>query len=174
MVGRNFQVVGGGWCVWVYLSFVPVYKEKHRNGKRTVAQAPAKLAMISITNLTALAVLFIGLVCLFGESDGYGHFDCCYKYTRQRPKLRNIKNVLIQKSSEVCDIDAVIFEVSPNKKDVIKLCANPNEQWVVNLQNTVMKMAFQSTNMKTMTNKGKGRRKMKRINKKKKNKKRHN
>uniref|UniRef100_A0A6I8SXT0 Chemokine interleukin-8-like domain-containing protein n=1 Tax=Xenopus tropicalis TaxID=8364 RepID=A0A6I8SXT0_XENTR len=48
-----------------------------------------------------------------------GDYDCCTSYTQKKIPQKIIKGFYIQRSSEVCDIDAIS-----------KLCADPKQKWV--------------------------------------------
>ncbi|XP_053564930.1 C-C motif chemokine 20 [Bombina bombina] len=52
--------------------------------------------------------------------------DCCYSYTKKPLPLKVIKGFTMQRSYEVCDIDAVIFITRK-----FRVCANPDDPWVI-------------------------------------------
>ncbi|XP_021249056.1 C-C motif chemokine 20 isoform X1 [Numida meleagris] len=52
--------------------------------------------------------------------------DCCLSYTKARLPRKVIKGFTEQLSSEVCDIDAIIFHTNRG----LKACVNPKEDWV--------------------------------------------
>ncbi|XP_028586982.2 C-C motif chemokine 20 [Podarcis muralis] len=72
-----------------------------------------------------LAVL-VGLLLLLGMCEAQSNQDCCLTYTKRPIPHRIIKGFTEQLSSEVCDINAVIFHT----KGGLKACANPREPWV--------------------------------------------
>ncbi|XP_053564931.1 C-C motif chemokine 20-like [Bombina bombina] len=121
------------------------------------------------SDLAAILVLLTGLSWIITEVQAYSAFDCCYNYTNKKPRLNNIRSVSIQKSSEVCDIDAVVFKVEhKNKKGsrVVSICANPQEEWVLQLKEDAMKKLalpkHQQKRKKMGKKKMKGKRKYKR------------
>ncbi|XP_053160795.1 C-C motif chemokine 20 isoform X2 [Hemicordylus capensis] len=52
--------------------------------------------------------------------------DCCLSYTKTRLPRTAITGFTEQRSSEVCDISAIIFHT----KRGFKACADPKEHWV--------------------------------------------
>ncbi|MEE6500895.1 hypothetical protein FKM82_003976 [Ascaphus truei] len=99
--------------------------------------------MAGNTNLIVLSVLLVGLVYLIGVSevlasgDGY---DCCKNYSKKPKRMWRIKGFIVQNSSEVCDIDAVIFEI----KNKIRVCADPKESWVIKSLNRFKRLKMLS------------------------------
>ncbi|XP_053315737.1 C-C motif chemokine 20-like [Spea bombifrons] len=59
-------------------------------------------------------------------------FDCCIKYSEQKIPRRLIRSYYIQKSSEVCNTDAIVFKVAykTSPSGFIDICANPKQKWV--------------------------------------------
>ncbi|KAE8604924.1 hypothetical protein XENTR_v10014893 [Xenopus tropicalis] len=103
-------------------------------------------------NLLRLHVLLAGLVFIICISQASGDYDCCTSYTQKKIPQKIIKGFYIQRSSEVCDIDAIVFEVaykSPGNRNVLKskLCADPKQKWVESrieeLKNKALKMKIQ-------------------------------
>ncbi|OCT81169.1 C-C motif chemokine 20 [Xenopus laevis] len=103
--------------------------------------------------LTWNLLLLIGLVFVISVSQASGDYDCCTSYRQKKIPQKIIKGFYIQKSSEVCDLDAIVFEVAYksqiNRKVSIKsrLCADPKEKWVQSrieeLKNKALKMKIQ-------------------------------
>ncbi|KAJ6669346.1 hypothetical protein lerEdw1_008155 [Lerista edwardsae] len=83
----------------------------------------------SMTNKKTFTIaLLMGLWLLLGTSEAQSNQDCCLSYNkipRHLPR-RAIKGFIEQSSSEVCDIDAIIFHM----KGGLKACANPEDPWV--------------------------------------------
>ncbi|KAM5165383.1 C-C motif chemokine 20-like [Mantella aurantiaca] len=79
-----------------------------------------------------LTVSFALLVIVFGVSQAFGSYDCCIKYAKKKFDVQIIDGYHRQKSTEVCDIDAIVFQVrtSPCNSAIVKVCANPQQKWV--------------------------------------------
>ncbi|XP_054839822.1 C-C motif chemokine 20 [Eublepharis macularius] len=75
-------------------------------------------------NLT-LGVL-LGLLLFLGAGEAQSNQDCCLSYTKEPLPLKIITGFTIQFSSEVCDINAIIFHL----KKGLRACANPEDGWV--------------------------------------------
>ncbi|XP_034988510.1 C-C motif chemokine 20 [Zootoca vivipara] len=73
----------------------------------------------------SLAVL-VGLLLLLGMCEAQSNQDCCLSYTKKPIPRRVIIGFTEQLSSEVCDINAVIFHT----KGGLRACANPTDPWV--------------------------------------------
>ncbi|KAM4771194.1 uncharacterized protein WCC33_003031 [Rhinophrynus dorsalis] len=128
----------------------------------------------SSRNLARLHVaVLVGLVCIISVEQALGSYDCCISYTKL--KLRNtrlIKSIYMQKSSEVCNIDAVIFEIMRKSnrcsKDVItyKICADPEQKWVQDRITEFEKNSVKKKNQKSLChqNKRKGQKKSRKQN----------
>ncbi|XP_069830154.1 C-C motif chemokine 20-like [Dendropsophus ebraccatus] len=80
--------------------------------------------MSLIRSLGLLYILLLGFQSLTNAAV----FDCCYTYTRKPLPMKAIKGYIMQNSSEVCDIDAVILIT---KK--FRVCANPKDKWTANI-----------------------------------------
>ncbi|XP_061492844.1 C-C motif chemokine 20 isoform X2 [Rhineura floridana] len=52
--------------------------------------------------------------------------DCCLSYTKKPLPRRAIIGFTEQLSSEVCDINAVVFHM----RNGLRACANPEDHWV--------------------------------------------
>ncbi|KAG8445569.1 hypothetical protein GDO86_010371 [Hymenochirus boettgeri] len=83
----------------------------------------------------SLSVLLSCLIIIIQFSQAFGIYDCCISYTKSKLPWKAIRGFSIQNSNEVCDIDAVIFQVSRrsaiNKKLIlVQVCTDPNQQWV--------------------------------------------
>ncbi|XP_008104443.1 C-C motif chemokine 20 [Anolis carolinensis] len=82
--------------------------------------------MVSFSKKNATLALLVGLIILVGTSKAQNNQDCCLSYTKRPLPRRVIKGFAEQLSSEVCDINAVIFIT----KNGLRACANPKDQWV--------------------------------------------
>ncbi|XP_073432572.1 C-C motif chemokine 20-like isoform X3 [Dendrobates tinctorius] len=78
--------------------------------------------------MSRVSCLSILLILLLGFQYSASVFDCCYTYTRKSLPPKAIKGYMMQKSSEVCDIDAAILIT---KK--FRVCANPKDTWVLKI-----------------------------------------
>ncbi|XP_069474105.1 C-C motif chemokine 20 [Ambystoma mexicanum] len=74
--------------------------------------------------LTLCVVL--GLLHLESCAQSSGYLDCCYTYTKKLLRMKDISNFTMQRSSGVCDMDAIIFHTKEN----FNVCANPEDPWV--------------------------------------------
>ncbi|NXC49586.1 CCL20 protein, partial [Penelope pileata] len=74
--------------------------------------------------LASLAGLLLLLLC--STSQAQTNQDCCLSYSKVRLPRWVIKGYTEQLSSEVCDIDAIIFHTVKG----LKACVNPKESWV--------------------------------------------
>ncbi|XP_060098231.1 C-C motif chemokine 20 [Heteronotia binoei] len=70
--------------------------------------------------------VLLGLVLLLGTGKAQSNQDCCLSYTKEPLPLRIITGFTKQLSSEVCDINAIIFHL----KKGWRACANPQDGWV--------------------------------------------
>ncbi|XP_063296968.1 C-C motif chemokine 20-like [Pelobates fuscus] len=81
----------------------------------------------------ALPFIVISLLCIASVTQA---FSCCTKYTKQSIPSKYIISFYDQKSTEVCDIDAVVFRVIPKPckylEKVENICADPEQDWVKN------------------------------------------
>ncbi|XP_066478760.1 C-C motif chemokine 20 [Tiliqua scincoides] len=68
----------------------------------------------------------MGLCLLLGTSEAQSNQDCCLSYNKEHLPRWAITGFTEQRSSEVCDIDAIIFHT----KRGLKACANPKDRWV--------------------------------------------
>ncbi|XP_028648208.1 C-C motif chemokine 20-like [Erpetoichthys calabaricus] len=57
--------------------------------------------------------------------------DCCVSYTRKQMKCHAMKGYSIQTSRDLCNIDAIIFYTKWGKQ----ICADPSQQWVMDIIN---------------------------------------
>ncbi|XP_029473050.1 C-C motif chemokine 20 [Rhinatrema bivittatum] len=85
-----------------------------------------KLVRCSSGAVLLASLLVLGLLCLFGLGEATYDLDCCYTYSKKQLPRKVIKSFTLQRSNEVCDIDAVIFHT----KKRFNVCANPQEPWV--------------------------------------------
>ncbi|KAM4694717.1 C-C motif chemokine 20-like [Discoglossus pictus] len=72
-----------------------------------------------------LCALALGFLYLTNTVEGIPQ-DCCYNYSKKELPLKVIRGFKMQKSYEICDIDAVIFITRK-----FRVCANPKDQWVI-------------------------------------------
>ncbi|XP_073481578.1 C-C motif chemokine 20-like [Aquarana catesbeiana] len=86
--------------------------------------------MATRRNLYVLSFAF--LVMVLDVSQAFGSHDCCIKYSKKKPSLKIIDGYYQQKSTEICDIDAIIFLVrtSPCISTTVRVCADPRQKWV--------------------------------------------
>ncbi|XP_065604199.1 C-C motif chemokine 20 [Cyrtonyx montezumae] len=80
----------------------------------------------SIKSLILASLLGLLLLLLCSTSQAQSNQDCCLSYTKVRLPRKVINGFTEQLSSEVCDIDAIIFHT----KRGLKACVNPKEDWV--------------------------------------------
>uniref|UniRef100_UPI00398F25DF C-C motif chemokine 20-like n=1 Tax=Pristiophorus japonicus TaxID=55135 RepID=UPI00398F25DF len=52
--------------------------------------------------------------------------DCCLKYSMKAMPFQLISGYVLQRSNEICDIDAIIFYTVRGRA----VCANPGRKWV--------------------------------------------
>ncbi|KGL72607.1 C-C motif chemokine 20, partial [Tinamus guttatus] len=71
-----------------------------------------------------LGLLLLLLLC--APSQAQSNQDCCLSYSKVRLPQRAIMGYTEQLSSEVCDINAIIFHTRRG----LKACVNPKEPWV--------------------------------------------
>ncbi|PIO30293.1 hypothetical protein AB205_0145720 [Aquarana catesbeiana] len=62
--------------------------------------------MATRRNLYVLSFAF--LVMVLDVSQAFGSHDCCIKYSKKKPSLKIIDGYYQQKSTEICDIDAIM------------------------------------------------------------------
>ncbi|XP_078522026.1 C-C motif chemokine 20-like [Lissotriton helveticus] len=62
----------------------------------------------------------------WGITVAQGDLDCCYSHTKKPLRLKVISSFTVQSSSDVCDMDAIIFHT----KKRFNVCANPEDKWV--------------------------------------------
>ncbi|XP_010121783.1 PREDICTED: C-C motif chemokine 20 [Chlamydotis macqueenii] len=74
--------------------------------------------------LVSLLGLLVLLLCC--SSKAQSNQDCCLSYTKARLPRWALKGYTEQLSTEVCDIDAIIFHTYSG----LKACVNPKEGWV--------------------------------------------
>ncbi|XP_025895897.1 C-C motif chemokine 20 [Nothoprocta perdicaria] len=74
----------------------------------------------------ALASLLGLLLLLSAPCQAQSNQDCCLSYSKVRLPQRAIMGYSEQLSSEVCDINAIIFHTRRG----LKACVNPKEPWV--------------------------------------------
>ncbi|NXI41758.1 CCL20 protein, partial [Galbula dea] len=77
-------------------------------------------------NLALLSLLGLLVLLLCGGSKAQSNQDCCLSYTRVRLPRWALKGYTEQLSSEVCDIDAIIFHTYRG----LSACVDPKEGWV--------------------------------------------
>ncbi|XP_042315679.1 C-C motif chemokine 20 [Sceloporus undulatus] len=82
--------------------------------------------MVGFSQTNAALSLLMGLFLLLGITEAQSNQDCCLSYTKKPLPRRAIIGFSEQLSSEVCDINAVIFLT----RNGMRACANPKEQWV--------------------------------------------
>uniref|UniRef100_A0ACB8FAH8 Uncharacterized protein n=2 Tax=Sphaerodactylus townsendi TaxID=933632 RepID=A0ACB8FAH8_9SAUR len=73
----------------------------------------------------ALGIL-LGLFLFLDTGEAQSNQDCCLSYTKKPFPLRFITGFTKQLSSEVCDINAIIFHLKKGGR----VCANPQDGWV--------------------------------------------
>ncbi|XP_051874641.1 C-C motif chemokine 20-like [Pristis pectinata] len=81
--------------------------------------------MSALRNLT-VAALFSFLILYMIDDSASMSADCCLHYSQSRLPFRLISGFAIQRSNEMCDIDAVIFYTSGGRA----ICTNPEDRWV--------------------------------------------
>ncbi|XP_072263709.1 C-C motif chemokine 20-like [Pyxicephalus adspersus] len=89
----------------------------------------------SLKTMATSKKVFVSLaffVILFGLSQAFGSFDCCIKFNKRKVDINKVDGYYHQKSTQVCDIDAVVFLVrtSPCSNATIRMCADPKQNWV--------------------------------------------
>ncbi|XP_006119948.1 C-C motif chemokine 20-like [Pelodiscus sinensis] len=77
-------------------------------------------------NLIFASLMGLLLLCLSGISEAQNNHDCCLSYSTVRLPRWAINGYTEQLSTEVCDIDAIIFHTKNGRS----ACANPEERWV--------------------------------------------
>ncbi|XP_013036884.1 C-C motif chemokine 20 [Anser cygnoides] len=80
----------------------------------------------STKSLVLASLLGLLLLLLCSTSQAQSNQDCCLSYTKARLPRWAIKGYTEQLSSEVCDIDAIIFHTFSG----LKACVNPKDGWV--------------------------------------------
>ncbi|XP_044288928.1 C-C motif chemokine 20 [Varanus komodoensis] len=81
--------------------------------------------MANFNKNAAFAVLMC-LQLLLGATEAQNNQDCCLSYTKVPLPRRTITGFTEQLSSEVCDINAIIFYTRKG----LRACANPKDRWV--------------------------------------------
>ncbi|XP_069069627.1 C-C motif chemokine 20-like isoform X2 [Pleurodeles waltl] len=91
-------------------------------------ESPARtMTALNSRRLVLASCIVLGLLQLnCGGSAAQGDLDCCTSYSKKPLRLKVVSNFTIQSSSDVCDMDAVIFHT----KKRFNVCANPEEPWV--------------------------------------------
>ncbi|XP_034638581.1 C-C motif chemokine 20-like [Trachemys scripta elegans] len=84
--------------------------------------------MTNFISRSLILASLMGLLLLYlsGISEAQNNQDCCLSYSAVRLPRGVIKGYTEQLSSEVCDINAIIFHT----KNGMKACANPEDRWV--------------------------------------------
>ncbi|XP_062987561.1 C-C motif chemokine 20 [Elgaria multicarinata webbii] len=82
--------------------------------------------MTSFSKKNAAFAILIGLLLLLGTSEAQSNQDCCLSYNKKPLRRSTVVGFTEQFSSEVCDINAVIFHTRKG----YKACANPKDHWV--------------------------------------------
>ncbi|XP_074860435.1 C-C motif chemokine 20-like [Carettochelys insculpta] len=77
-------------------------------------------------SLVLASLMGLLLLYLSGISEAQTNQDCCLSYSTVRLPRWVIKGYTEQLSTEVCDINAIIFHT----KNGLRACANPEEAWV--------------------------------------------
>ncbi|XP_072852106.1 C-C motif chemokine 20 [Pogona vitticeps] len=84
------------------------------------------MIMTGLYQKTTGLVILMGLLLLLSTGEAQSNRDCCLSYTKKPLPKRIIRGYMEQLSSEVCDINAVIFYT----KNGFRACANPKDMWV--------------------------------------------
>ncbi|KAB5559304.1 hypothetical protein PHYPO_G00027520 [Pangasianodon hypophthalmus] len=74
------------------------------------------------------------LACMYPSLAQGSYEDCCLKYSKE-PKMQIKKKITgykLQKTDGGCNMPAVVFTVA--RKKIEKLCSDPKQLWVQNLQ----------------------------------------
>ncbi|XP_039620378.1 C-C motif chemokine 20-like [Polypterus senegalus] len=79
--------------------------------------ASCKSLFISLLVLLTLNVLAVSAM----------YEDCCVSYTTRQMRCHAMKGYTIQTPEDLCNIEAVIFHTKWGKQ----ICANPSQQWVM-------------------------------------------
>nr|XP_056706303.1 C-C motif chemokine 20 [Euleptes europaea] len=82
-----------------------------------------------LTGLNKMNIALGVFLCLFlflDTGEAQSNEDCCLSYMKKPLPLRNIIGFTRQLSSEVCDINAIIFHLKTGSIT----CANPQDGWV--------------------------------------------
>uniref|UniRef100_A0A8C8RCQ5 C-C motif chemokine n=1 Tax=Pelusios castaneus TaxID=367368 RepID=A0A8C8RCQ5_9SAUR len=84
--------------------------------------------MTNFISKSLILASLIGLLVLYlsGTSEAQNNQDCCLSYSKVRLPRGVIRGYTEQLSTEVCDINAIIFHT----KNGLKVCANPEQRWV--------------------------------------------
>ncbi|KAM6127461.1 LOW QUALITY PROTEIN: C-C motif chemokine 20 [Phoenicopterus ruber ruber] len=90
--------------------------------------AAAWTGMAGFSSKSLVLVSLLGLLALLlcGTSEAQSNQDCCLSYTKVRLPRWALKGYTEQRSSEVCDIHAIIFHTYSG----LNACVNPREGWV--------------------------------------------
>ncbi|KAJ7324849.1 hypothetical protein JRQ81_017869 [Phrynocephalus forsythii] len=84
------------------------------------------MMMTGFYQKTTALIILMGLFLFWSTGEAQSNRDCCLSYTKNPLPKRIIRGFTEQLSSEVCDINAVIFHT----KNGFKACANPKDLWV--------------------------------------------
>ncbi|XP_009512234.2 C-C motif chemokine 20 [Phalacrocorax carbo] len=94
----------------------------------TGAQLLRGVEMAGFSSKSLVLVSLLGLLALLlcSTSEAQSNQDCCLSYTKVRLPRWALKGYTEQLSSEVCDINAIIFHTYSG----LNACVNPREGWV--------------------------------------------
>uniref|UniRef100_A0A8D0BIJ0 C-C motif chemokine n=1 Tax=Salvator merianae TaxID=96440 RepID=A0A8D0BIJ0_SALMN len=84
------------------------------------------MTAFNMKNLSFVILMSLLLLLLLDRSEGQSNQDCCLSYSKKPLPRKAIKGFTEQFSSEVCELDAIIF----NMRNGVKACANPKHKWV--------------------------------------------
>ncbi|KAM8804805.1 C-C motif chemokine 20 [Eudromia elegans] len=82
------------------------------------------MTSLSLKSLALASLLGLLLLCTLSRAQS--NQDCCLSYSKVHLPRRAIMGYTEQLSSEVCDINAIIFHTRRG----LKACVNPKEPWV--------------------------------------------
>ncbi|XP_017165712.1 C-C motif chemokine 20-like [Poecilia reticulata] len=81
--------------------------------------------MVSM-KVTVMVVTLLTLCVLATNTHAALYTNCCRRYQLGKPRFSDIKGFSVQKKTELCSINAIIFHTKKGKK-----CADPALEWVL-------------------------------------------